>query len=1147
MATASPLIIRLLKIRKMPGFPEGLDGYGDLAPGMNIIAGPNASGKSSTARVIQQLIFRNKTDGLIVRASVTIGNEPWEIIIDSNYVAVQRNGIDADLGGLPPSEAQSRYMLALHELITENEDDLARQIIKESIGGYDLDEAASDLGYSPMIRNKSVREFQDYENAERDFKRIRKEQHDLKDDELRLESLSVERKAAEKAMQLKSLYETLINSLEAQQVLDSKLALLSAFPAILEKMAGHEYSELESLEEKIGQTIRETNTAKETVAALAKRLSQPGIPESGIDDVILEELDKRIERLSEIERKARENLEKSEASFVKENEALKNLGIPAEEKAWQGADLKDISGLDEFLKTSQQIWSEKQMWESRIQELRLEIEAKEIPSSELLNMGIRTLTNWLQENHHSSRSPAWLLPTLLFLIIASGLLAYYLGWIWLTGPVLAGLAIWLSKRTGKMLNLEVRMKDYRKTGLEEPAAWNVDRVAEKLEELIGKLGQAKAVERNLLKIDEYEKQLEKLDVKIENIDRIRNEWKSKLKAAPEDYSGLYVYIMHIREWQTHHSETEVLTKRGKALEEEYSLEIGRINTLLKTSGVGKVSDSIKAKTVFKKLEKDEFTRRELIRDQERLSREILYKEEEVKRDTAKLRTIYNTLEVEEGNKEIIRHYLDRLEDYRRARKEAELASGLRDAAKKTLENHPMFNMHLRDAGDISIDTAKERLKQFESEAEGLDELKKVMNSIETLVGKEKKGHMLEDAITLRDDALTQLGRLYDENMSSLTGHLIVNHLKKVSTEQNRPAVFRRASELLNRITKGRYELRLEEKGDPSFRAFDTKTRTGHSLNQLSTGTRIQLLIAVRLAFIETQEPALKLPILADELLANSDDIRASAIIEALTEIAREGRQIFYFTAQDDEVMRWKNVLSSENDSDYRIIRLSGKSDGIGFAGKIPVLPAFIRQIPEPVNDDHNAYANQLDVPAFNLMTQDSSGLHLWYLINDNRLLYNVLKSGLTHYGQLSSYLGYGGQINGLTDEIWHRMNECTAVLDRYIDLCRTGRPGIIDRQVLLDSGAVSDTFINDVTTVLHSFSGNPEKLVEALYNGSVSGFRHSKTDQLEAYLSEHGFIDPQPILPDEEIWLRLHAYSSGHGYDPSLAEEVIKRIISLNS
>ena len=205
----------------MPGFPEGLNGYEKLAPGINVIAGPNASGKSSTARVIQQLIWRNKTAGIHAEASFSVGSDPWEIRIDSNYVSLQHHGQDDELSGLPSSEGQGRYMLALHELVTENEDALAKQIVKESIGGYDLDEARMNLSYSAQMRNKGVKEFQDFEKADLHFRTVRQEHNSLKHDENRLASLIDEREKAENASQLKDLYEKVVDYLKSKNDFDS--------------------------------------------------------------------------------------------------------------------------------------------------------------------------------------------------------------------------------------------------------------------------------------------------------------------------------------------------------------------------------------------------------------------------------------------------------------------------------------------------------------------------------------------------------------------------------------------------------------------------------------------------------------------------------------------------------------------------------------------------------------------------------------------------------------------------------------------------------------------------------------------------------------------------------------------------------------
>ncbi len=79
-----------------------------------------------------------------------------------------------------------------------------------------------------------------------------------------------------------------------------------------------------------------------------------------------------------------------------------------------------------------------------------------------------------------------------------------------------------------------------------------------------------------------------------------------------------------------------------------------------------------------------------------------------------------------------------------------------------------------------------------------------------------------------------------------------------------------------------------------------------SLEELSSGTRVQLLMAARLAFIETMEQGPQLPLILDETFANSDDVRARAVMDATIEICRRGRQVVYFTARHEEVAQWES-------------------------------------------------------------------------------------------------------------------------------------------------------------------------------------------------------------------------------------------------
>jgi len=119
--------------------------------------------------------------------------------------------------------------------------------------------------------------------------------------------------------------------------------------------------------------------------------------------------------------------------------------------------------------------------------------------------------------------------------------------------------------------------------------------------------------------------------------------------------------------------------------------------------------------------------------------------------------------------------------------------------------------------------------------------------------------------------------------------------------------FHRARELFGEITDHRYELTLDREG-AAFRAIDHVYEKPFGLNELSSGTQVQLVLAVCIAFLETQEQGCRAPLVFDETLANSDENRARAIIGAVKTICEEGRQVLCLVTQADEVQKWRGQL-----------------------------------------------------------------------------------------------------------------------------------------------------------------------------------------------------------------------------------------------
>ncbi len=105
--------------------------------------------------------------------------------------------------------------------------------------------------------------------------------------------------------------------------------------------------------------------------------------------------------------------------------------------------------------------------------------------------------------------------------------------------------------------------------------------------------------------------------------------------------------------------------------------------------------------------------------------------------------------------------------------------------------------------------------------------------------------------------------------------------------EHQPQLLIDVGRLLQRMTLGRYgeiSRKLDEQGSLQVRQADGKLKEPH---QLSTGTREQLYLAIRLAYVlhycREAEP---LPIVMDDVLVNFDDQRAAETLEALIEVAQ---------------------------------------------------------------------------------------------------------------------------------------------------------------------------------------------------------------------------------------------------------------------
>ncbi|MCF8380269.1 MAG: hypothetical protein K9H49_11865 [Bacteroidales bacterium] len=1147
-------IVKNLSIRKIPGFPDGIKAYTDFAPNINIIAGPNASGKSSTARIIKQLLWPNNTDGVFAESSAEIANENWDVKIDSKSVKIQRQGIDDKFPGIPAFETSKRYNLALHELVKDEDEDIAIEILRQSSGGYNLDKAQNNLSYSKKIKDKGAKEYKEYFEAKNKQNSINQLQKDLLKEEEKLAILNEQFEKAKEGFSLKDIYQKLIDYLHSKIKYTTASEIFRSFPKEMDNLSGKEYEDIEELQNEIENADKAIEKAKIKIKACETRISELKLPGEGISDTFLNELSERIEKIGEFERREKEADLKIEESITRELEAIKNIDESLNPEDWLGLNIRKVNELDQFLQDAHKTISEKQFLEAEIEALKKEL-TENPPKTDLLNEGIRSLSLWLEEKNSFSGPSRW--PTLALSVagIITALVTLKVGLAGLSGIALIILFTFLAyKKSSVEKENGIRKKDYEKTKLSQPEAWSAKGVTDKLEELLSDLNEAKWQAAIAQKINNYSSELENLKPRLNKINDRYSEWKNDLKAMPElpsidlkNYTELYWFIDRVNKWQVAHTTyLRALTEKNQ-LTKNLSEELEKLNRLFQPYNSKIAEDSIGAKSMLNSLRESENIRREANKESGHLKTQMDDYEKQKDAALKKAEKIYTNLNIPVGDIGGVKHLLMSLDDYKKSKEAFREAEILMKANGNLIKTHSLFDKNKSILETLSIDQAEARLKEFEEDADRYESLNKEITEIETNIRNAKGSHSLEDALKRQEEALLNLEQLYENNLSAITGDLLISHLKERARKYNQPQVLIRANELFTSITSGRYRLQIDDKKTISLRAYDNVLNLGQDLSELSTGTRIQLLLSVRIAFIEMQEGMIKLPILADELLANSDDIRAKAIIEALIKISKEGRQVFYFTAQDDEVSKWKYYLDKDKEIKFNIFKLNGRENESG--NQKSALPEFkefeiIQNITPPKNTSHKDYGSIIGVPPFNLLSGNLEQIHIWHLTTDNELIYNCLKKGVQSWGQLINYIDNSGKIEGMDEAARTMLREKILLIERFLELYRRGRPKPIDREILEKSEAVSGNFIDEVNAKLIALDGNPVKLLTALKNGEVNKFRMNKAEELEKYLRDEEYINDYEVLDKNEILIQLNAFLSGLELKDIEAESVINKLLN---
>jgi hypothetical protein len=398
----------------------------------------------------------------------------------------------------------------------------------------------------------------------------------------------------------------------------------------------------------------------------------------------------------------------------------------------------------------------------------------------------------------------------------------------------------------------------------------------------------------------------------------------------------------------------------------------------------------------------------------------------------------------------------------------------------------------------------------------------IKRSIQEAKSRDDVAAALEQVETARD----ALRERHDDRLRQEIGRMVLDEVRRETREANLPAVARRARELFAEITRGRYQLNFSPGPPPSFTATDTTTGGEQSLDQLSSGTRVQLLIAVRMAFVETNEREASLPVIFDETLANADAARAEALIEATFELCRSGRQIFYFTAQLDEVDKWQQ-LARRHDLEVRVVDLAS-ARRIGDGARPPMVtiePIERPAHPRPNGHTRETYRLVLGAPPLDLWSVDGGDIHLWHLTDDLDELYRLIAEWhVSRWGQVRQFTVNGASpALGLGPERIRQMTARAEACRALIEAARIGQGRPVTLEALQASNGLTPAFAARCHDLLEQCAQNGQEFLDRLEQGEISGFRSSNVARFREYFEANGHIVAEQPLSSEELRVQLLA------------------------
>lgn len=1119
--------LRSLTINALPGIDSRFT-FEPPDAGVTLVTGPNGIGKSSLARALRHLLApaRNDPLALSLEAEFDSGDSRWQVRRNGSQILWLRNGEADTAPSLPSGGQMNLYRLSMESLLSDDDDDkqLAKRIGRDLRGGFDLD-ALRDTLPARFGRNEATL----WSKADKALHQVESAHKHLQSEEAKLPELEQDiesaKAAADRAAHLR-------RALELHTAIEQRIVRQEEFGGFvdgMDKLKGDELDRLDRLEQNVStldtelqQKRRELDSDKD---ALEDTGLSGGLPESEAVERIGRLL-RRLEDKAGDRQRTQERLRDAKAGLEDVLKLFKGHG---------GAPDLSVESIEPAEKLVEDLVNARDR--RRLHQLRLDLAGKPPDDADIeqLRHGVDALRAWLAANTLSndaalnapSRAKRLRYFGLAF-AAAAALAAFIEQAYWsLAGALLAGAAMLWSIFPGRRSpatpsNADQARQRYEETGLDPLEAWSPDAVREHLTRHIEPRLNQLVRKRDLAQeAPELHLQVKQEDAEIERLEAQKAELAQSIGIDPElTAAPFHRFVDLTGQWDAARRSHEELEAKINELDREIAADATKVRefldqwrnadatTLDETNGDSAIAElRISVESLSTRLEQAKQARGD-IRSH---SREIASLKSRIRERQEERESLFAEVGLAPDQRVELENRIGQLEDWKTAQ----------DALKAANRDEERLRGELAEQQDLiaavdegMVERLREDLEQEQRRANRQTELIEERQDIRTRLEEAERRHDLEEATSNLDQARAALEDKRDRALRQQATDVLLEEVETQFKSDQEPALLRRAREIFKQVTADAFSLEL---GDGNrFAARDLIQGQPRSLEELSSGTRMQLLLALRLAWTEAQERGGEsLPLFLDEALTTSDEDRFTEMANTLMRLNEASeRQIFYLSARRHEGALWRQATGTEPAMvDLGEVRRKASSQP---AEVFELDPS--PRIPPPDDVDAAQYAALIEVPLLDPYSEPG-GIHLFHLLRDDlKLLHRLMATWrVTTLGQFESLLASNAAKGAIPDAaVRGRFAQRCAAIRAWTELWRQGRGQPVNRAVLEQSRAVSETFIDRAAELADELQGDGTALINALRQHRLPGFRTTKASELEQWLANEGYIDEQAQLSAEE-------------------------------